>query len=206
MPTPNIDLRTNILIEETVRFLASNDEDLKKFDDKDFLAWDFIELSGLIASKNRNVSSILLKIWAIYQKTKKRGQEMSGELLAKILGKIGGRKFCKKTDYCNSKSSLKYLFEFSDSPEGTTLFAKGIEEAMQSEYAESIESLAKFIGGAAEELADNTVPLSFIFLSIKSGIDQLCHCCSGCGGAGTTKQKPCTQCKGSGVNLEITEK
>jgi hypothetical protein len=212
MPTTQV-----ITLDQTVRLLASSDAELLGSQSSlelspelyASLSFALIEFVALVSSPRAASWATLPKIWRIYKDAKKRLQKTSGSLLARSLNAAGGRGICDRVDYCRNKARLKELFDFADSPEGAKVFAEGTEAAMKSEYAEDIKKLQEILGEAAEaigeatkeiaeEVADNVVPISFVFMSVKYGLDELCACCDECDGIGSLGTKECPKCDGKG--------
>jgi len=202
-----------VTLEETVSLLASPDEELDRFRDKDNvvqelsaeMALSIIEIVGLSSSTRTSPLNFLSTIWKIYKRIKKGTINVSGRFLARLLSAIGGEKFCLEVDYCRNKNKLKELFDFSESAEGKAVFARGTEAAMESEYADAIKKLHEIINEiaevtqeVAEEAADAVIPAGFIFLSVKGGLDELCKCCKKCDGSGEVDNRSCDDCNGSG--------
>lgn len=202
----------NITLEETIRLLASSDAELLGAKPKELygsLAFALIEFVILVSSRQENAFLSFTKLWVIYKDAKRRTQKGAGSLIAKSLSSMGGGSICIKIDYCRNKARLNELFDFADSYEGKAVFAKGVEEAMKTEYAEIIRKLQEILGVVAEaiteaskeiaeEVGDNVVPLSFIFMSVKYGFDELCKCCDACEGIGILEDSECAKCGGKG--------
>jgi hypothetical protein len=126
-----------------------------------------------------------------YRITNHVPQHVSGDKLADILNEMGGDRFCKITNYCSKNIKFKELFEaVNDSPEITAILAK---------YVDAIAWLTDVIKEVAEEIGGAALPLSFIFMSIKYGLDDLCNCCDACDGSGYVEENECEKCNGTGV-------
>jgi len=190
--------RNVITTEQTIKFLAMDENELRILATREHLAAPFIEFIGLIVLKKK-ISEIGIEAWNLYSKGKKFGQQMSGDYLAELLAANGGVNFCEETNYCEFKSKLQALFDFSDTPEGKALFAAGITAVIEeaNEYAETIDQLTEFIN-LAVEVVTGSIPGSFVFLSIKHGLDKLCNCCEHCDGTGTINGQSCDNCNGNG--------
>jgi hypothetical protein len=168
-----------------------------------------IETYVLVSSPQALTWTSYLRLWRIYKDFKKRAQKGAGSALARALAAGGGRGICDRLNYCQHKAQLKELFDFADSPEGKKLFAEGVAAAMESKWKEYIELLHKVLGEAADAIAevtkemvegaaDSAIPISFVFMSVKYGLDDLCACCADCDGAGWIDSKECPACSGKG--------
>lgn len=206
-----------VTLEETVALLAKSDFELiateLKSDVYEPLGSVLAQLLvSLVTPPSASWASIL-RLWQIYKETKEQVQRVGGSVVAKVFGAAGGGRICDKIDYCRKKGQLKELFDFAKSDEGAALFAKGTEEVLKSEYVEHVKELAKTINDiageiadkateiaaeAAEAAADTVIPVSYIFMSLKYGFDELCKCCPACDGTGVVKGRQCKKCRGIG--------
>ena len=200
----------NVTIEETVALLAKSDMELLATE----LRSDIYKplgnvlvqiLASLMTPPTASWSSIL-RLWQIYKETKEQIQKLGGSVVARVFGAAGGGRICDKIDYCRKKGQLTKLFDFAKSDEGAALFAKGAEEVLKSTHADDVKELAKTMSDIAEEIAveaaeaaaDAVIPLSYIFMSLKYGFDELCKCCPACKGTGFVKARECKKCGGIG--------
>lgn len=202
-----------VSFEQTVRLLAMRDADILGEHTRPELygplSLGLIEFIAIVSSPQGASWASFLKIWRVYKETKKRMQQASGSVLAKGLAAAGGRGLCDEVDYCKNKARLKELFDFADSPEGAKVFAEGAEAALKSDYKDAIEKLQEVLAKAAEviaeatkevaeEVADNVVPISFVFMTVKYSMDELCQCCEACEGTGVAGTTTCQSCDGKG--------
>jgi hypothetical protein len=208
---------SQITLDETVSLLAKSDFELIagefKGDLYKPLGDALAHLVASLATPSAASWSSILRLWQIYKEAKEQIQRRGGSVVARVFSAAGGAGICDKIDYCRKKGQLKELFEFAKSDEGTALFAKGSEEVLKSEHAKDVEELAKTIndiageiaaktteiaGEVAEEAADAVIPVSYIFMSLKYGFDELCKCCPECKATGFVKGRQCKKCKGTG--------
>ena len=206
-----------ITIEQTVRLLASSDEELlgSRPSDGNYgaLAFTLIEFTAFVSSPKSNLLGTFKRLWDIYKAVKRRTQGEIGSILATLLSRRGGGSICDKFDYCNNRERLKELFDLADSPEGKSIFAdiykKGIESKAAEEYIDNINKLHEILSETAEvlaeaskeiagEVADNAIPGAYVLMCVKYGFDDLCKCCKKCKGEGLVDNKKCSECSGKG--------
>ncbi len=204
-----------VTIEETVALLAKSDLELLatelRSDVYKPLGSVLVQLLASLMTPTTASWSSILRLWQIYKETKEKVQRLGGSVVAGVFGAAGGGRMCDKIDYCRKKGQLKELFDFAKSDEGAALFAKGAEEVLKSEHADEVKELAKTMGDIAEEIAarateiaaeaaeaaaDTVIPVSYIFMSLKYGFDELCKCCPACDGTGFVKGRKCKKCGG----------
>ncbi|MDP9178117.1 MAG: hypothetical protein M3O61_10600 [Gemmatimonadota bacterium] len=143
----------------------------------------------LLLTGRASIDKILRGLKA-YRNAKMGAQRAAGKLMFAAFSADGGDSFCARIQYCRNKSKLAELLAHSGNPE----FA-----AIAAQYSETIEWIRGALAELIEVLGDSVIPLSFLLLSLKEGLDDLCHCCSLCNGVGSSPAGPCPRCGGSGV-------
>jgi hypothetical protein len=203
-----------ISYEQTVRLLASDDLELfgAELNREQYAAIALAMAEFIVMLRSNRQASLLdgLRLWQIYKEAKRKVQQKAGAGFAWALSSMGGGRLCDKLDYCRRKAHLHQLFDLADSDEAQVLIKQGTKVAMDSKYAETIKEICDFLNEtaaalaevaaeAAEEVADNIIPISFVFMISKYALDELCKCCNECGGSGSINGlKPCTVCGGKG--------
>lgn len=177
-------------VSEVTRCMALNDEQLLELAIRDlevYLLWSPI---FILSSKRR--PGTVKRVFDEYRKLKKGAQKHAGAILLSPLRLKGRDKICIEYDYCKRKSGIfDAIKNTADNPEVVVVAA---------ELSEAIDWLVDIIKEILEIIGDTAIPISFIILSIKQGLDDLCKCCEECDGSGFSGQgEACEICGGLGV-------
>ncbi len=176
--------------EEVEHCLALSDEELRQRvtrDLKAYLVWSPVRIL-----MGRQKPGLVRRLFDEYWRLKRRAQKRVGLLLVLPLRQGGGNRICDEYDYCRRKAELlKAMDDYLKNPEIVAVAAK---------YSASVDWLLEVMQEMLEIIGDSAIPVSFIVLSIKEGLDDLCTCCEACGGSGLLDNgESCGACDGEGV-------
>lgn len=180
----------HIDVNEITRCMVLGDEQLLELAIRDleiYLLW-----SPLFILSSKRKPGTVKRVFDEYRKLKKGAQKQAGAILLSPLRRKGRGKICIEYDYCKRKSEIfDAINNTVDNPEIVVV---------ATELSESLDWVVDIIKEILEIIGDTAIPISFIILSIKQGLDDLCKCCEECDGSGFSGNgDSCEICGGSGV-------
>ena len=126
-----------------------------------------------------------------YLDLKRQAQERVG--LFMVLPLRGGRgdDICRRYEYCRRRADFIAVLE-----------AAQPEVILAARQSDIVDWIVELTGELMEQVGDSVLPLSFLLLSLRYGLDDLCRCCKTCGGSGSTNGQTCEACLGSGIAID----